>query len=250
MEKMFVYTRIGVKELTREKFRSIKPDDYKWLKPMGGLWFCEYTPERKFISQWQEWCIGEMFNHYNVVNDAVVFSISQDARIYVIDTAEDFFDLKKRYSNDPIHDRYSCHLDWYAISLDYDVVYVSAKGIKANYYNMNGWDVESGVILNFDVIENQKHISFNSNRWFGERRAVDNAPEAMRAYIYTFNAGSKIGYQSGIITAKDSYEAYDKIIQQYVGEIYSDKAWDFRQKIRNSLRIVFICEDGVFCDCF
>lgn len=246
----FIYTKRGTTELVRERFRNMMPNDHKWIKPTGGIWFCEYTPNEKYVSSWQRWCIGEMFNHDRVVNDGITFSISSNARVYVINTAEDFFNLKGKYSNSDVKDRYSCDIDWYAIAQDYDVVYLTKAGIRVNYYNMYGWDIESGVVLNFDVIENQEHVSLNPNRWFGERYAINKNPEGMRSYIYSFNARGKIGYQSGIVQAKDSYDAYEKIVQQYAGDLCSVEGRAFREKIYNSMRIVYVCEDGTFCECY
>ena len=247
--KRFIYMRKGTTELSRERFGNIKPSRYHWVKPeSGGLWFSEYTPHEKYVSSWQRWCIGEMFHYDDVINDGVTFSISSNARVYVINTAEDFFYLKRKYAFD--HDVYTCRLDWYAISQDYDVVYLTKAGIRVNYRNMYGWDLESGVILNFDVIENQEHISFNPNRWFGERYAINRNSGGMLSYIYSFNAKGKIGYQSGIVQAKDSYDAYEKIVKQYAGDLCSPEGMAFREKTYDTMRIVYVCEDGTFCECY
>ena len=248
--KKFVYVRKNTFELSKEKFGEIKNMGAACgLKPIGGLWFSEYTPNEEFISNWQRWCIGEDFNVLNVVSDAIIFTLKKSARILSINSERDFFKLRARYGLSEWEAL--CVLDWESIRKDYDVVYVSEDGICANYYNMYGWDIESGIVLNFDVIETQEHISLYSRKWLsGEDLDIAENPNKIRTYVYNVKLRG-FTPESGFIQANSSHDAFWSIVKKYQNskKFKNINRYSLFYELKEVIKMIYICENGEFCEC-
>lgn len=170
---------LGIMELSKEKFNShanaTKQDiDYYYFlnKPFGSLWGSTFTPSEEFCSDWDRWCTAEQYEMYV---SGVLYTLKESARIYTIDSIEDFIFLLKKY---PLFDEMYIHcnghekifLNYSEIIKDFDAIHLTHKGNNETHLiwdrpeikvqgktctisDLNAWDVESWCILNFDVID-------------------------------------------------------------------------------------------------
>lgn len=116
-------------------------------KPYGGLWTASLLDDR-LGSSWTEWCEKE---EYNLPKDGIwrayLLQPNKDARIYTIDSIDDYYTLLNKYK--------SYSIDYEAASKDYDAIHLTWDGIYDTHNELYGWDVESTVWLNeaYTVIE-------------------------------------------------------------------------------------------------
>lgn len=161
----YKYLTLGIKDINRESWDEIKNEAF--VKPFGGLWASPYIENGKFKSKWHEFCINILPNRE--YNYGVLFNLKKNAKVYTIDTYEDFSNLLKdnkqsteldKLFNSP---RFS-FLDFEKLSHKYDAIFLTDKGEREtrNFRgpNLNGWDVESLLVLNFDCIDEQLYIEF------------------------------------------------------------------------------------------
>ena len=169
---------LGIDELRRDVFhphtKSNELELYYLNKPYGSLWGSTYTPDDKYVSDWERWADGEDFAHYTY---GIVYELKRDARVYTIDSLDDFVELLKMYPfPDPMYRDINIrqiarlYLDFCKLMGDYDAIHlthngnaethliwnypeIDVAGKKYGITNLNSWDVESWLILNFDSID-------------------------------------------------------------------------------------------------
>ena len=140
------------------------------------MWGSTYTPDDKYASDWERWADGEDFAHYTY---GIVYELKRDARVYTIDSLDDFVELLKMYPfPDPMYRDVNVnirplarlYLDFCKIMQDYDAIHlthngnaethliwnypeIDVAGKKYGITNLNSWDVESWLIMNFHAID-------------------------------------------------------------------------------------------------
>ena len=134
------------------KFRI--PDPIKNLdyfdKPRGGLWASRKDDE----FGWKDWCEREEF-HLESFNQCFEFTLKNSARILVLDCLDQLDSLPQ--INDANHqfikgDTFSeCLLDFEKLAQEYDAIELT--NIGAFYWALYGWDCNSILIMNPDIIE-------------------------------------------------------------------------------------------------
>ena len=158
--KKSVYRHFGSSKFDMEIVNPIHNRPFS-NKPFGGLWACPV--EDKDID-WEEWCRREEFN-LESLEEHFDFTIKDDSKIMVIkdiknldklprvknpefileydtmNTNIDFEELAKKYDGIMV---------WIYRSSDIDLTRMSFDGI---YYRMYGWDVDTLVVFNPDIIE-------------------------------------------------------------------------------------------------
>lgn len=121
-------------------------------KPVGGLWGCRGN-------EWHDWCVAEDF-HLEKLKQVFYWKLTEDCRLYSIETQQDFIHLIDSYGNN----RYDS-IDYLAMKQDYDavevvgnVVYELRYGIQSTGHNfidlmgLNAWDVPSICVLNTNKV--------------------------------------------------------------------------------------------------
>ena len=152
-----IFISLGFKELKRELFDE--PLNGNALnKPKGGLWASSFIDDRR-ISHWHYACSDMELD--KELNYGVKFNLKQDARVYVIDNEENALEFFDKYNEIRYSSRLS-DIDWKKVREDYDAVYLTHNGLRETKFSFTamtfcGWDCESIVILNFDIIENQEY---------------------------------------------------------------------------------------------
>lgn len=235
-----------VEAIEASKITEIKNFGGFGNKPKGCLWFARYTPEEKFLSDWQRWCYYEQFNTDGVFGEGVIFTFKEDARICMVDSFTDYEALCAAY---PMNEnvRYTVNkIDWVKLARDFDVFFLTEEGRHAAYNEFYGWDVESGVVFNASAIATQKHIVVDTESIVGAEIADCMAnPDALRTYVYSVNVPGK-GRVSGFAKAHYSYEVMEQLWDKYTypTNSYSENQ-KIREKIKDSLEIYFAGVSGV-----
>lgn len=127
-------------------------------KPYGGLWGCRYKPYSN--SAWHEWCVSERF-FTEALKSGFIYSIKEDSRLYIIDTYRDLEEITDRFPNDKDDLLFpNKTIDYVGIMKEYDAIYLTDRGQSVTRhsrpYSLYGWDVESILILNGDIIINDR----------------------------------------------------------------------------------------------
>lgn len=150
------YIHYGSNKFDKDKFLRVKNCDHDWTKPQeGGFWASRVDAEYG----WRQWCEREDF-HINNLNKSFKFDLTTNAKIFHIRNYED---LKKlpRLSNIvqyiPITSLYY-KIDFEKTSKLFDAIELHLSEDKNSnykeslYFKLYGWDCDSILIMNPDVI--------------------------------------------------------------------------------------------------
>lgn len=159
-----VYIHYGNTNFEKERFVPIYNEGT--AKPRGGFWGSPI--DAKF--GWKDWNDSEHFCECNI-NNSVQFVLSDNAKVLHIDCVDQLDELpiiEDELSH--LFGRYSSMLriDWVDLCKDYDAIelhlsdekpskkksnepsYLSMNGL---YWKLYGWDCDSIVVMNPDVVE-------------------------------------------------------------------------------------------------
>jgi len=155
-----------VKEFSYKEFKPIKNWEYTWVKPHGGLWASRLSSKLGW-KEWCEdrelnWCEGEFFDFY----------ISDKANILYLKNEDDIAKIIKEHANWVLQCTESLrfirylrdkekYIDDYpmipSIILNFQNILkdgVDALDVEIDklYYPFFGWDCDSTLIMNPDII--------------------------------------------------------------------------------------------------
>ena len=146
----------GMTYFDKKKFMPIK--NRHFVKPWGGFWTAPLLTQQENYSAWAQWCSTNDF-HVERLANAIVFNMSDSARICRIDSLQDLGAL-------PMQSNFGITYtpDFERIAQEYDAIYLTSKGERETRwtrpYNLYGWDCESVLILNPDIVTEVKHEQF------------------------------------------------------------------------------------------
>lgn len=133
-----MYIHYGAKEFDRTKFAPIK-NRTCGSKPFGGLWA---SPVDAAFG-WKEWNKIEEFHTCDPKN-AFRFTLAEGARVLRIDSLDKLSEIPV---NKPAY-----HFDFEDVAKRYDAVECCLSEVPALYNALYGWDCDSILVLNQDVI--------------------------------------------------------------------------------------------------
>lgn len=155
-------------EIVKENFKPPK-NHFPFSKLTGGLWASTYRPGDKYISAWHKWCCDEEF--CEITGDAVILRLKPNSNIFIIESKDDLISfihtvgevIKEDFPFVVNHvPNFEEAAKWY------DAILLTERGQRATseyskqpLYNLQGWDCESLLILNFDCIGQWEYIEFN-----------------------------------------------------------------------------------------
>lgn len=174
LKKSFFNNQIHISKdkTTFSEASFTKPQSLMHVKPMGGLWTSTY--HKKIGCGWLAWCQGEDFrlDHEEVYK----LKFDPESKVYVIDSWEDYMDLKSQYLVHPpdgateqeksFHELFQ-FIDWVKVSDIYDAIHLTEKGEGETRYpsfglgsssrdmGLYGWDCESTLWLKYKVISSE-----------------------------------------------------------------------------------------------
>lgn len=179
MDKIVTY---GINKIDKDQFKSIsnaEPFDHR-NKPYGGLWGSIYTPNNGiFMSDWVRFVyydlpIKRRSRYY------VTYKLKSDAKLFTLDTLDDYLGMIDKYLYIPDSDFYDKFLiNFEKLSEDYDAIHVTEKAVTemrmflfneittvlTDFYH---YDVDSYILFNLDCIDKKSIKSYTLPYEFGK----------------------------------------------------------------------------------
>lgn len=158
------WLHIGMNFIDTKQIYPIKNEPL-FPKPIGGLWASPFELGSEYYSDWQRFRDEVWGNEKK--EKGVIFRFEKNARIYVIHTQQDLIQLiqKVGYGKSPLPFMTNVTIDFEKAKEVYDVIYLTKQGqietrnpFVNREYNLYGWDCESALILNPEVIGNQMPV--------------------------------------------------------------------------------------------
>ena len=140
------YIHYGHTKFDKSMFTKIKNVDCS-TKPKGGLWASDVEAEHG----WKEWCNENEFRNCDKEN-SFTFTLSDDVKILYIESVNDLQSLPKVDDKFGINFSSWILLDFEKLAEIYDAVEVSISSDFDLYYKLYGWDCDSIVIMNPDIV--------------------------------------------------------------------------------------------------
>ena len=100
---------------------------------------------------WKEWCNNAKYKDSNL-DENIIFTLSKDAKILIIDNVDILKELPKNENNKIVSNLW-CTLDFEKLSEEYDAIEVLISEDKKLYNELYGWDCDSILVMNPNVIE-------------------------------------------------------------------------------------------------
>lgn len=157
-----IYRHYGHSKFDKSLFCPISNREFS-NKPYGGLWSC---PTKDVDIDWKTWSEGNDFS-LDRLKEHFDFKIKDSAKILEIKDIKDL-DKLPRIRNERIKtllefDRMNSDIDFEELAKDYDGIMVwmyrstdisyETKLFDGMYYRLYGWDVDTLVVFNPDIIE-------------------------------------------------------------------------------------------------
>ena len=142
------YIHYGCATFEKEKFKSIK-NLPECTKPFGGFWASRVNTK---IS-WKNWCEDTQFE--TNLNDSFIFTLNSNAKVLTISNIEQLQSLPKI---EWITSMVQTNLDFEKLAKEYDTIEVLISKDGNLYHELYGWDCDSILIMNPDIIEEGKEI--------------------------------------------------------------------------------------------
>lgn len=139
------YIHYGHKTFDKSRFSPVRNVEYR-NKPYGGLWASRICAKYG----WKEWNNDEQFRECNAKN-SFKFALSEDANVLEIHSCED---LRKIHQVEKSFFNGTCLPDFEKlVSEGIDAIELFISDDDELYYELYGWDCDSILIMNSDVIK-------------------------------------------------------------------------------------------------
>lgn len=146
-----VYIHYGHSIFDKEMFVKIK-NESNYTKPYGGLWASAVAAKYG----WKQWNEDNHFKECKY-EDSFCFHIKENAKVLLINAVSDLEKLPRTPDTLGLNalklSMWTC-LDFEKIKNEYgyDVIEVNISNDNALYYKLYGWDCDSILIMNPDVV--------------------------------------------------------------------------------------------------
>lgn len=140
-----------------------------FIKPNGGLWACTYEENYVWRDTLDILGISYRMKNYKYYN---IFELREDARILNISCIKDLEDVMEKYQSEETKkiglSILSQALDFEKLAKDYDAFHVEdCEVLYINYfyrsYSLYGYDCESLIVFNPDIMINIESIKIGGN---------------------------------------------------------------------------------------
>lgn len=151
MKENQIYVHYGHRKFSKEMYRPIE-NIQLFTKPKGGFWASRI--DAKF--GWKDWCIDEEFRDIDE-NNAFRFKLKDGAKVLYINNTDILSTLPMARNKLPLlRTNIFIFLDFEKLSKEYDAIEVNISECRDLYYSLCGWDCDSILIMNPDIIEEVK----------------------------------------------------------------------------------------------
>lgn len=138
-----IYIHYGHVKFNENLFADIKNCDF--VKPHGGLWASNVNAKYG----WKDWCKDNNFRDC-LEENSFTFKLKDNAKVLIIDDATK---LKKLPTIESIYKFSWINLDFEKIKQEYDAIEVLISEDMQLYWDLYGWDCDSLLVMNKDIIE-------------------------------------------------------------------------------------------------
>ena len=154
-----VYRHYGNDHFKKTLVKNIKQRDFGWGKPFGGFWACRTDADLS----WKDYCEMEEFR-LDCFDKHFDFTLKDNAKILLIKNISEFVNIKKEHEEWFLKNEYIqfCDLsetfDFVKLSTLFDGIEIYAGSDRELYFKFYGWDCDSIVIFNRDIVEVLKEV--------------------------------------------------------------------------------------------
>lgn len=163
--KNIIFVHYGTNKIKEKLFKTIK-NRRGWNKPSGGIWASPLNSNHS----WRKFCLDENFN-IGTLKKHILFKINPNSKIYTINSYLDLIKLKKYWIYDKNRIFNEVMIDYEKMMKDgYDGIYLTEDGEHDTRFSpygrydcsmggkldLYGWDCESIVIFNKNIIKQVK----------------------------------------------------------------------------------------------
>lgn len=143
------YIHYGSTNFIKEKFEEISQIAF-FSKPFGGFWASRVGAEYG----WKEWIANNNFrvDRYREDN-CFKFKLKEGTKVLTINNAKQLYNLPKNTNGYRFTFSDIVYLDFEKLAKEYDAIEVLISEDKKLYWNLYGWDCDSILIMNKDVVE-------------------------------------------------------------------------------------------------
>lgn len=141
------YIHYGHKSFDKNLFDSIRNNKY-FTKPKGGLWASDVNARYG----WKDWCDSNEFRKCEKSN-SFVFTLEMDTKLLIIDSYDDLKELPRLEDIDNFASPMWLLLDFEKIAKKYDAIEVNISSDEELYWKLYGWDCDSILVMNPDVVQ-------------------------------------------------------------------------------------------------
>lgn len=151
-----IYKHCGSEFFDRNKFVDIRNKE-GWVKPEGGLWASCVDDDYS----WEQWVEGNDYRKDYYKSSHFLFKLNSD-KILTITNHNQLFHLPQQRNDDA---NYLTNLtDWIFLDFEelkekYDAIDVKISKDYELYHYLMGWDCDSILVLNPDVIEEVEELN-------------------------------------------------------------------------------------------
>ena len=118
-------------------------------KPLGGLWASAVNAAYR----WEDWCASTNYSECNAEN-SFTFTLADNAKVLYINSADDLKGLPVAQNDIDDFEIFSWTLlDFKKLADIYDAIEVNISNDRELYYTLYGWDCDSILIMNPDIIQ-------------------------------------------------------------------------------------------------
>ena len=151
MEEHKIYVHIGHSEFDINRFQPISCREH-FNKPFGGLWASPLDSSYK----WEDWCEDNNFNdtigqNKYTSDKQFKFKLKDSAKLLSITNSKQLNKLPQ-IEDELTHSVFKI-LDFEKLQEEYDAIEVLISNDCQLYWDLYGWDIDSILVMNPDVIE-------------------------------------------------------------------------------------------------
>lgn len=136
------------------KFKPIR-NRPKFTKPDGGFWASRVDSD----TNWKNYCEANEFYDW-IDSESFVFSLKEDAKVLTINNSKQLESLPQLNKNQ--YRRVFIELDFEQLAKEYDAIEVLISEDNKLYFELYGWDSDSILIMNPDIIISENDSENNS----------------------------------------------------------------------------------------
>lgn len=150
MKNNKTYIHYGSKHFDKGKFVTIKNEN--WVKPRGGLWASNINAKYG----WKDWNEDNSFSDCDK-NNSFTFQLKEGSNVLTINSREDLLEKTPMLNNFCLLGSQIYYIDFEGLIKEgIDAIEVNISKDDNLYWDLYGWDCDSILLLNPNIVEETK----------------------------------------------------------------------------------------------